>query len=443
MTGENLRERKLIYISHLYPPISTMGSFRAQRMVRELSQHGWKSLVVAGKKVVGYEFDYKLEDYSLACARRGFVDPYAPIHYLRNHLPGFLAKSSKTQSAQSEAGSEASLMAKVKTILRQAPRNLWFVSANRMPDRFLPWIPAAYAAALQLVKEAGGADAVFASVGPPTDAIVGALVAEKLGLPLVVDFRDHWSLSPIELRWPLLHGMDQAVEKAVMRRASRFTTVSGPIAEELEALHGKKTLVLPNSYDKTPRKRKFKTNPLGPFVLHTGSLYNGRRDPSVFLEGFARFALENDCGRCHFVGPDAAQVVEPIARRLGIEDRVMCSPSVDHETALKWQKDADILLMVEELSPLMRGVMTGKIFEYLGAGKPVIAQIPQDSAVSELLQHTKAGAALDTAEGVYAFLKDYKDQGEDFYKPDRDAMAYYKSSAVAGRLADMLDELVG
>ena len=209
--------KRLLYISYYYPPIAAMGSYRAQRMVRDLRGHGWDSLVVSGRAALDMSVDERLEDYALACERVDFVDPYAPVHKLRQ-----LAAAHKKSSAApvSAAGriNDFSWRALLLRYLKQAPRQFWFISSNRMPDRFLPFVPAAVSAALELARK-HGADAVLASIGPAADAVAGSIVAKRLGLPLIIDYRDHWSLNPADPRWPGLHQLDQAIEKLVVRHA--------------------------------------------------------------------------------------------------------------------------------------------------------------------------------------------------------------------------------
>ncbi len=431
--------KRLLYISCYYPPTATMGAYRAQRMVRDLRGHGWESLVVAGRTTADMSSDGRLEDYSLACIHVDFVDPYLPIHKLRSF---FAAHTKNSDAPVSAAGkiNDFSWRALILRYLKQAPRQFWFVSMNRMPDRFLPFVPGAISAALKLVEK-HGADAVLASIGPASDAIVGAIVAKRLGLPLVIDYRDHWSLNPADPRWPLVHQLDQSIEKLVVRHADRFTTVSRPIAEELEALHGIKTAVLPNSYDGGRSLAPWRFSDGGPLILHTGMLYNGRRNPQAFLEGLAEFRRRHGCGQALFIGSDARAVVESRATRLGLGDSVKCMAAMRHDEALAWQEKADVLLMVEEISPAVRGVMTGKIFEYIGAQRPILAMIPADSAVNDLLTHTRCGATAQSASQVTDFLEKLLEKKESFYNPDKAAVASYSGEAVAGRLARLLEEL--
>jgi|GEM_PF-1673448 len=431
--------KRLLYISYYYPPIAAMGAYRAQRMVRDLRAHGWESLVVSGQAAADMTVDERLADYSLACERVDFIDPYLPIHKLRQFFSGHQKNSAAPVSAAGKINNY-SWRALLLRYLKQAPRQFWFVSSNRMPDRFLPFVPGAVSAALKLAEK-HGADAVLASIGPAADAVVGAIVAERLGLPLIIDYRDHWSLNPADPRWPVVHQLDQAIEKMVVRHADRFTTVSRPIAEELEELHGIETTVLPNSYDGGRSVTPWSFSPDGPLVLHTGMLYNGRRNPQAFLEGLAEFRRRHGCGRAVFIGVDARAVVEPITTKLGMRDCVECLPPLRHDEALAWQEKADVLLMVEEISEAVRGVMTGKIFEYIGARRPILAMIPADSAVNDLLTHTHCGQTAQTAVQVTEYLEKLLAQKEAFYQPDETAMASYSGEAVAGRLAHLLDGL--
>jgi glycosyltransferase involved in cell wall biosynthesis len=122
-------------------------------------------------------------------------------------------------------------------------------------------------------------------------------------------------------------------------------------------------------------------------ITHAGSFF-GRRDPRPFLTALADSKLDVVA---RFVG-DFRPGDREWAERLGLGDRLELIPYVPRRRSLELQRDSEaLLLLIPEAGGRGRGVLSGKVFEYLAAGRPVLALVPPDGAAAELVRETGAG----------------------------------------------------
>src|SRR5439155_11105952 len=123
-------------------------------------------------------------------------------------------------------------------------------------------------------------------------------------------------------------------------------------------------------------------------ITHTGSFF-GKRDPRPFLQALADSGLENVVAR--FVG-DFRSADRDWAVGLDLGDRLELHPYVPRRQALALQRDSDaLLLLIPEPGGRGKGVLSGKVFEYLAAARPILAAVPPEGAAAELIEETGAG----------------------------------------------------
>jgi glycosyltransferase involved in cell wall biosynthesis len=138
-------------------------------------------------------------------------------------------------------------------------------------------------------------------------------------------------------------------------------------------------------------------------VTHTGSFF-GRRDPKPFLRALADSGLDDVHVR--FVG-DFRPGDREFMEGLGLSDRVELVDYVPRRRSLELQRESDaLLLLIPEAGGRGRGVLSGKVFEYIAAERPILAIVPPDGAAAKLIADTGVGvvAAPDDVDGIRAAL---------------------------------------
>jgi len=256
-----------------------------------------------------------------------------------------------------------------------------------VPDPSVLWNLTAVPAALRLISSAG-IDVVLTTSPPPSVHLVGATVKRLTGVPWVADVRDAIVSNP-HRRFDVRG--ERYVARLVAHFADATVTASRGIALEMEGIGagGVVTVVESGcdfddfeglSYRRTDRLR----------ITHTGS-FLGRRDPRPFLDAVA--ASDADV-LARFVGV-FRQRDRDYAAALGLGDKLELIAFSSRREALALQRDSDaLLLLVPEADGRGRSVLTGKLFEYLAARRPILAAVPPDGEAARLVERADAGVVV-------------------------------------------------
>jgi hypothetical protein len=292
-------------------------------------------------------------------------------------------------------------------------------------------------------------DAIFSSFSPPASHVVASILARRHGIPWVADFRDLWTQNHIGARRGPLHWLERGFEKRILRGCRSMTTVSEPLKEELERLHGKPVAVLPNGFDPEdyPEIPAPSEGPLR--IVYTGMLYPGKRDPSPLFEAVRRTIddgrLPRDGLRIEFYGSDP-ELVFGLAEAHGVRDMVEALPRIAHAESVRRQLAADVLLLLEWNDPRAKGVYTGKVFEYLGARRPILALGPSGGVLEALLRDTRAGVLAattgDICEALAGWFSERRRAGRLPYAADAGTVLSFSRRGQADALARALDAAV-
>jgi glycosyltransferase involved in cell wall biosynthesis len=279
-----------------------------------------------------------------------------------------------------------------------------------VPDEGVPWNITAVPAAIRLARQEG-IDAVITTSPPGSVHFVGAAVQRATGAKWVADLRDSLVAHPHrDAQRALVRAKEQgqhAVAKLVTSRADAIVTVSDAIAAEMRARNEHARVVtIANGSDFDdfdgleyhPGAERFR-------ITHAGSFF-GKRDPKPFLTALSRV----DGVVARFVGDFRAADREWSANIL---DRMELISYAPHRRSLELQRDSEaLLLLIPEAGGRGRGVLSGKVFEYLAAERPILAVVPPDGAAAELLRTTGAGVVVapDDIDGMERELTAMRDR---------------------------------
>jgi glycosyltransferase involved in cell wall biosynthesis len=182
------------------------------------------------------------------------------------------------------------------------------------------------------------------------------------------------------------------VGRLVASQADAIVAASDAIAEEARALGPKgKVVTIANGcdFDDFAGLQHHASDRLR--ITHAGH-FHGKRDPKPFLRALADSGLDDVVAR--FAG-DFRAADREYAESLGLGDRVELLGDVSRRRSLELQRDSEaLLLLIPESGGRGRGVLTGKIFEYLAAERPILAAVPPDGAAAELVRDTGAGVVV-------------------------------------------------
>jgi glycosyltransferase involved in cell wall biosynthesis len=280
-----------------------------------------------------------------------------------------------------------------------------------VPDENVPWNLTAIPAAIRIARREG-IDVVLTTSPPSSVHFVGAAVKRATGARWVADLRDSLVAHPhrrAERRLVRIKEQgERGVAALVARYADAVVAAAEAIADEARTLEPRGPVVTIANGSDFDDFAGLEHHPSERFrITHAGSFF-GRRDPRPFLTALADSKLDVVA---RFVG-DFRPADREWAEELGLGDRLELIPYVPRRRSLELQRDSEaLLLLIPEAGGRGRGVLSGKVFEYLAAERPVLAVVPPDGAAAELVRETGAGviappddvpAIREALEGLHA-----------------------------------------
>jgi glycosyltransferase involved in cell wall biosynthesis len=267
-----------------------------------------------------------------------------------------------------------------------------------VPDENVPWSTLATPVAIRLVRREA-IDVVVTTSPPPSLHLLGASVKRTTRAAWVADLRDPLTSHPHRRGYEsklarVKETTVGGIGRLVASQADAIVAASDAIADEMRALEPKAdVLTIANGcdFDDFAGLEHHASDRLR--ITHAGH-FHGKRDPKPFLRALAESRLEDVVVR--FAGDFRAEDRE-YADSLGLGDRVELLGNLSRRRSLELQRDSDVLLLlIPESGGRGRGVLTGKIYEYLAAERPILAAVPPDGAAAQLVRDTGAGVVVSS-----------------------------------------------
>jgi glycosyltransferase involved in cell wall biosynthesis len=325
------------------------------------------------------------------------------------------------------------------------------VTARRLlvPDASVTWNVTAIPAAIRIVRREG-IDAVLTTSPPGSVHFVGAAVQKATGARWLADLRDPLVANPHRRSDTVATRARQAsneqLARLVARRADAVSCVSEAIAEEVRGLEPRgpvRTIANGCDFDDFTGLEYRPGERLR--ITHAGSFF-GKRDPRPFLQALHDSGLDV---AARFVG-DFRSSDREWAESLRLGDRLELIDYAPRQESLRLQRDSEaLLLLVPDAGGRGKGVLSGKVFEYLAAGRPILAVVPPDGAAAALVRELDAGVVVapDDVDGIRAALEQlhgrHLDGGLPDVELDEAARRRLSRQARVEETAALLREIVG
>lgn len=381
---------KVLFISCFFSPHNTIGAVRTTRTAEKLLELGCDITVIAAEDLPFQK-----------CLDTSF--PRERIRYTKLiKLKKFLKlKSSKNfgNDNDNKSGRYKTLKAKIKSLIFPYIRKL-----IPFPDRFIGWYFYAMKAADQIIEINGKPDVILASASPYTSLIIGQSLSKKYSIPWVAELRDLWA----DNHYKPKGNFGAALERYTLKNASSIVTVSEPLADKLRTKYKQPVYTIYNAYDEKDYEpiSRAKKNDLKK-IVYTGSLHSGYQDPSPLFQALLSQPELKNKYHIHFYGSGMDELKKNVLS-LSLEGQVSFHGSISRKKATLVQRQADILLFLPWNDRNQKGILTGKLFEYIGARRPIlsIGEIVNDA--SEIITKNNFGFAVDTRDSVISLLGQYE-----------------------------------
>lgn len=383
--------KRLLLVSYDFPPTGGGGVQRNVKFLKYLSRLGWDTSVLTVRERPFFVYDESLlkEVEGSTIFRSMSLDPVSV---------GFKVKK---------------VLAKVKSLFgsgsvetaAKLSEGAWYVGAYRkirdwtlLPDGACGWIPFANRLGYKIARSEKP-DILLGTFPGPSNAFVTYNIAKKFKIPYVLDFRDAWLDDPYTTFPSAFHRYYHAhYEKKIVLGAAKVIVYGDPLKEILElkypVLKGK-VEVITNGFDPedldglVPVQR----NESKVRLVYSGAVYIDRRETFVTFIGAVCTLPKHILEKLEviFVGDKLAWTEELVASS-GLKDVVRFTGYLPHKEALNYLSSADAALMFLKKGDTV--ALTGKIFEYIGLGLPIIACVEPLGACATLL------SSINHAQGV-------------------------------------------
>lgn len=417
---------KILIVSYFYPPFNTIGAVRVGKLSKYLQKMGNDVRVLtAANQPLPDTLPVEIPEDNIV--RTNWLN----INYLPELVVGGREKVRREGFTTSRTSGYFKKLGKL------------YKTLTNFPDAQIGWYLSALGSGKKIIAE-WRPDVIYASAMPYTSLLVAAKLANIGNVPWVAELRDLWVDNPYYEFGYIRRKIEDKLERSVLSQAKGLITVSEPLADVLRNKYNKPVLSLPNGYDPADFDFKVSAEPRkGTDILlaYTGMIYEGKRDPSVLFCAAGKVCKFSQCRiKFAFYGR-YLEVVKELARKYRIEQLVEVHPAVPYRESLRIQKSADVLLLLLWDDPAEKGVYTGKLFEYIGAGKPILVVGSKDSVAAQLVAGHNFGRVVNTCDEAERAIEDIL-SGKYIYAGDPEVRSKYTRERLAAELDRFLRELV-
>jgi glycosyltransferase involved in cell wall biosynthesis len=401
---------RIVLIAYYYPPINSSGAKRFEALSKFLAALGHSVTVITTQKTLAdgvFSEDtpsgvrlFELNKFGLMAPSVPEGKPYEPMF----------------------SGNPSGLRRLKDLVYR------WFgqVPDPRLPFAFSflsPWFP----------KEASNALAeahVVIGTSPPWPMLLAAILIKfRYGVPCVLDYRDHFSDCHEMPGGALAKSLEKLIDRALVRYADHVVAISQPMADYYATLRGGKVSVILNGYDPevlaaARQSANLSANRKHVVVRYMGAVSPGRI-PYNFLNALGRLKcnLPENFGKISVEFFGNAALIENVLDRefRDIKSIFAFYSPVSYHLSLQRIIEADYLLFSETSSTdtvSAQGILTTKLLEYIGSGRPILADISSKTLAGSLIVQCGGPHVVgDTVDRFYTAMIDpgfYQRQGDWF-----------------------------
>lgn len=434
---------KALLVTYSFPPAGGVGVLRATSLARYFSEEGIELDVLTARNASAVGLDSELlKDIpnEVIIHRTLTLDlPFGIKKWIKNRITG-----RNTPSDTQRLGAERGKPTFLKRILQDL----------LLPDPQVTWLPTLTRNARRIISQRN-IEIVLVTV-PPFSSL---LLVEQLrksfpDLPIVVDFRDEWLSSTIDLvsfsRSERAIRVAHQTEASAVVNATLVVAVTEPALQILRSRYPQeerdKFHIIPNGFDATRLRRACSPRNVPPdghvLVTFVGTLY-GSNEPTALVEAVQTLPREiKNMLRLRFIGRIENPLFRAHLSQLG--KIVELRPFLPQTEALAVLSESDYALLITH-DPVN---VAAKFYDYVGSRKPILAAIHPTGAVRRLLEEMRAGWWADSqnVESIRKLFIDAvarRDSLDINFRPDAERIAQYERKVLAQKYADLLRSAVG
>ena len=376
--------QKILIITYYWPPAGGPGVQRWLKFVKYLPEFGVEPVVYIPENPT-----YPIIDESFITDIPKGIKIYK--HPIREpyHIAGiFSGKKTKRISSGIIKAKNQSVLEKIM---------LWVRGNFFIPDARINWVKPSVKFLANIIEKEN-IDTIITTGPPHSVHLIGHRLKELLGIKWIADFRDPWTSIGYHKKLKLTKNSQRKhkeLEHRVLNDADRIIVTSNTTKEEFKAFTKKPITVITNGFDSDYLGGVELDNDFT--ISHIGSLLSGR-NPVNLWQVLSTLIKENEAFKQNFKLKLAGIISEDVLQRIydyGLENYTELVGYLSHENAVKLQQRSQVLLLVEIDSDETKGILPGKLYEYMAAKRPILAIGPKGWEAGQIISDTKTGTTFE------------------------------------------------
>ena len=380
--------KKVLIITYYWPPTGGAGVQRWLKFSKYFQQFGWEPVIYTPSNP-----DFPINDSTLlkdvpkniTILKTEITEPY--------DIYRKIMRKKKTETVNQGFLSEGKENGFLQSLM------IWVRGNFFIPDARKFWISPSISYLSDYITK-NKIDAVI-STGPPHSMHLIALgLKQKHNLPWIADFRDPWTQIDFYDQLKLTSWADKThkrLEKNVLISANKAVTVSPSWANDLEQLSNRKIDVITNGFDDDDFTTNSHTTLLNGFLFHHIGALNKDRNPHVFWQVLGDLCNENiefkNDLKLKFTGKTDIAVFESLEKQ-GLTSCAEKTEYVSHAEVTRLIQQSPILLLPLNDTPNVKGIVPGKLFEYLASKRPIFAIGDTTGDSANIINETNTGTMI-------------------------------------------------
>ncbi len=375
--------KKVLIVTYYWPPAGGPGVQRWLKFVEYLPEFGMTPIVYIPENpnypIIDGSFENEVPK-GLAIYKHPIREPYK--------WAGLFSKKDAKRI------SSGIITTKNQSFLEKAM--LWVRGNFFIPDARKNWVRPSVRF-LQAIIKKENIDCLVTTGPPHSLHLIGNQLKLKTNIKWLADFRDPWTSIGYHKKLRLTRKSQQEhkrLEHLVLNNADRIIVTSNTTKEEFQGITNKPISVITNGYDSDVKGSRALTKDFT--ISHIGSLLSGR-NPTVLWRVLGDMVLANgefdSCFKLRLAGVISEDVLQSIYDS-GLRDHTELLGYVTHEKAVSLQQESQVLLLVEIDSHVTKGILPGKLYEYMATGRPILAIGPKGWDAARIIADTHSGSSF-------------------------------------------------
>lgn len=429
--------KKVLIITYYWPPMGGGGVQRWLKTTKYLREYGWEPIIFTTKNGEATVLDEGM----LEEIPEGIETLRVPIWEPFDLYKKFTGKK-KDQKLVPGMAQESDGNSFLHNL------SIWVRGNLFIPDARKFWIKPASKYLLKYLKN-NQVDAIVSTGPPHTTHMIALNVVKKTNIPWLCDFRDPWSNIDFYHKLKLTNWADKKhkrFENEVLTKSDQVVTVSWSWAEDFQRISDRMPVVITNGYDPADFTKAGKVALDKKFTItHAGSLNEDRNPHSLWkvLKELCSDKEFSDDLEIKFIGQVSPVAIAELTE-YGLKNNLTQIDNLPHHKVMDHLIKSQILLLPLNDTPNIDGVVPGKLYEYIGAQRPIVCIGKPTGDAATIIKETNAGKVSDFSDTetlkntISEYYQHYKSKT---LRVDSKGYEKYSRKLLAGQIAEELNKI--